>query len=112
MCNGKDEGIWIDEICIDQSNDEEKMNDIAIMNYIYECARQPVIVLEDILVPFAKEKVVAKYLVLRKKENPFPGTERWSLAAISTEYIHLIRSFFHRVVSSRRFARAWCHHVS
>ena len=75
------------------------MSAIAIVNYIYDSPRQFVIVLEDILIPLAEEKVIAKYIeALRKKGNPFPGTERWSLAAIPNGHICLIRRLSQRVV--------------
>jgi len=48
------------------------MSAIVIMNYIYDSPRQLVIVLEDILIPLAEEKVIAKYFeVLRKRTTLF-----------------------------------------
>ncbi|KAH8751883.1 heterokaryon incompatibility protein-domain-containing protein [Hyaloscypha finlandica] len=35
--------VWIDAICIDQSNDEEKCSQIPLMNYIYPAAKDVIV---------------------------------------------------------------------
>lgn len=42
------EGIWVDECCIDQNNKEEKLLTIGFMDAIYRQARLVVVALEDI----------------------------------------------------------------
>ncbi len=51
--------IWIDAICIDQSNDEERGHQVRLMRKIYEAAQCVSIWLgkEDILTPHAVEAV-------------------------------------------------------
>lgn len=44
----KDEGVWIDDPCIDQSNEAEKIAGIGCMIIIYRAARRMIVVLEDV----------------------------------------------------------------
>lgn len=44
------EGIWIDQLCIDQENQEEKVQVVGAMDAVYRNARLVFIALEDILI--------------------------------------------------------------
>ena len=78
---GCNEGVWIDEVCIDQkdnSQDGEKSNLISLINYIYWSARQAVIVLGDVTVTKAEEDAANRWFdYARNKDNIYPGRPGW-----------------------------------
>jgi Heterokaryon incompatibility protein (HET) len=43
------EGIWIDQLCVNQDDEEEKMTTIGLMDVIYKNARLVVILPEDVI---------------------------------------------------------------
>ncbi|KAF2758696.1 hypothetical protein EJ05DRAFT_361776 [Pseudovirgaria hyperparasitica] len=97
-----DEGIFVDQPCIDQNNTEEKLYAIASMNIIYRSARRMIILLEDVMLTASEEVVLGKFLGAMLDGNVDSEIE-------PSEMI-LLASVFTRVASSRWFSRAWCGH--
>ncbi|KAI9730002.1 MAG: hypothetical protein M1834_006200 [Cirrosporium novae-zelandiae] len=98
----ENEGIWIDQICIHQENQVEKIRAIASMDLIYKSARQVLILLEDLnLLEKDKEDIDAlrKY-TFRSFEAP-EGSEP------SGTNPGLVAGILLKFWSSRWFSRAW-----
>lgn len=101
-----DEGVWIDQLCINQEDEEEKHTSIGTMDVIYRAARQLVILLNDEVaeVPQEEERLIDKYWSIVCEGKTM---EEW---AVSDEDYELMRSTFLRILSSRWWTRAWCAH--
>ncbi|RDX56949.1 hypothetical protein OH76DRAFT_1476445 [Lentinus brumalis] len=77
--------VWIDTHCINQSDEEEKMAQVAILHRIYAHAQTTLIMLEDIALTADEQRALKRF-------------------RISQETVALVR----RVTSARWFTRAWC----
>ncbi|KAF2423695.1 hypothetical protein EJ08DRAFT_664160 [Tothia fuscella] len=101
------EGIWIDQICIDQSNPVEKATSINAMIALYRCARLVVAALCDVHINAESEKWLAKHggSLSTKINESFPDEEVQNNAK-DPMFRQLARTLF----SSRWFTRAWCTH--
>lgn len=105
----KDEGVWVDKICIDQENKDEKKIAIGSMDIIYRACRRLVIVLEDVQLTKAEEAIGLKYaelyesmcLKVRQNQSRAPrGTALSTRAGMWTRRTSLLS--WH--------SRAWCAH--
>lgn len=94
----RDEGIWIDAICIDQSNPTEKLHAVGSMDAVYRSARLVVIVLEDVYLS-NREADYVRLLLAQEQKGPIA---REDLPTTSLNFSHLL--------SSRWITRAWCSH--
>jgi hypothetical protein len=99
-----DEGIWIDQPCIDQKNEEEKKMAIGVMDIIYRSARQLIIILEDVKIPDEEEEIVNRYWDMKRRGHP---SQEWD---VPEKDLKLMKSLFQRILSCRWFSRAWCSH--
>ena len=98
-----DEGIWIDQLCINQDDANEKRFAIGSMDVIYRKARLVVIALEDVWVDEVEE--AALYTWIQRNERK--GILDLSAEA---ELVHQVRKLKWKVFSARWFTRAWCCH--
>ncbi|KAK4466233.1 heterokaryon incompatibility protein-domain-containing protein [Cladorrhinum samala] len=126
------EGVWLDKMCIDQSDEDDRDTHIAVMDTIYRSARRMVILLEDVQLTKEEESsalVFAEFYAdmcrgvrdagldgaeknqfvkdffpqQEKKYHDLHGGESLMPAA---------ESFAMKVLSARWFSRAWCVHES
>jgi hypothetical protein len=104
MRQSVDEGIWIDQPCIDQKNEEEKKMAIGVMDIIYQSARQLIIFLEDVVIPEEEEEIVNKYWDVKWRRLP---SQEWD---VPEKDFKLMECLFQRILSCRWFSRAWCSH--
>ena len=104
MRQSADEGIWIDQPCIDQDNEEEKKMAVGVMDIIYRSARQLIIILEDVKVPDEEEEMANRYFDLKRRGHL---SQDWD---ISEKDLELMKSLLERILSARWFSRAWCSH--
>lgn len=96
------EGIWMDQICINQEDDQEKQRAIACMDIIYKSCRRLVVLLEDVELTDDEVALVKKYDV--------PDL-RWHIAARPGEAdTAVLISLFDKVARARWWKRAWCFH--
>lgn len=96
------EGVWIDQICIKQDDEVEKMSAISAMDLVYRNARVVVIVLEDIsLTTNEWEAMTCFYPFVTHDDSG--KSEVWQLARSFLQAANII-------LSSRWFTRAWCNH--
>jgi hypothetical protein len=107
--DSENEGIWIDELSIDQKNGEEKTVAIGSMDIIYRSSRQLVIILEDIEIPEEEEKIINKYWEEFQNDRG-PDRPGWNQSTALAEDIRLMRKVFQKVLFARWFSRAWCSH--
>jgi hypothetical protein len=92
------EGIWIDQLCVNQQNFSAKMQAINSMDIIYRSARLVVIVLED--VEMTREELRAWKKGLKNRE--LGTTQRLETA---TSVLNSVR----KITDSRWLSRAWCY---
>lgn len=116
----KDEGIWIDQLCIDQENEEEKQIAIGSMDVIYRAARWLIIVLEDVELCDVEQEVGLKYASLYKSmcqifhERQPTESEKDKLIKESFKVdawdLVATKRFLLKLLSARWYSRAWCAH--
>ncbi|KAM7186695.1 hypothetical protein V8F33_011682 [Rhypophila sp. PSN 637] len=125
------EGVWLDKLCINQGEEEEKQGHIAAMDIIYQSARRIVILLEDVQLSKLETNAGLTYAKLyqdlcdevknlglegeaRSKyiEEYFPSKEK-EFRSTGQEYLlDGIRDFAMNILSGRWYSRAWCAHES
>lgn len=106
------EGVWIDERCIRQADDEDKINAIAAMDVIYRSARRMVILLEDVQITAEEQTILTRwhaqvYPAARDLKSSVASRDGPSLEA--NERV-LMAGLFLKILSARWFRRAWCGH--
>ena len=107
------EGVWIDQICINQENEAEKQVFINAMDFTYKCARAVVIILDDIEITTTEWEALRCYILEYEKE-----TQEGSLYPyydndppyLTTNIV--IRNFCLKIFRAMCFSRAWCLHES
>lgn len=97
------EGIWIDQLCINQDDEREKAMAVASMDIIYKCARLIVVVLEDIWIDKSEEDVLRDLIDMYRKKALLDLTTKPELSRIATGLLW-------KIFSARWFSRAWCGH--
>ena len=91
--------FWIDQLCINQSSESEKIAAIGSMDLVYQCARKVVIALEDVALSSADLDPMFLYAKSDVARNQMSEDDRDRLA-----------SAFVKIVAARWFDRAWCLH--
>ena len=94
--------FWVDHACINQEDEAEKAQQVAVMDRIYTQARMTIVLLEDI------ELTTEEFSTLNRMTMPKSSEERKRLLTLTR-----------RIMSARWFERAWCsqemilrHHTS
>jgi hypothetical protein len=106
----KNEGMWIDQVCIDQGSDGENLQNINFMDVIYQTACLVVVVLEDIEI-FDDEHDLVLQLTESHEAPGFPSfTEHFSVINYSVPQLHTFCNIYHRILLARWFSRAWYAH--
>ncbi|KAH0436331.1 hypothetical protein CcaCcLH18_04351 [Colletotrichum camelliae] len=95
------EGIWMDQICIDQENNSEKQLAIACMDVVYRTCRKLVVLLEDVELTEDEADLCRKYEAFAYKLDHEPQD--------TTEAVLLI-SLHDKVAAARWWQRSWCFH--
>jgi hypothetical protein len=112
--HSRSEGIWCDQICIDQNNKAEIAVSIGLMDVIYQEARCVAIALTDVLISKEEQdwlqKYIPDYLSIAKSE-PL----RWRIPHRGEEPPYLEKNpifygIYWKIVESDYFQRAWCSH--
>ena len=107
----EDEGVWIDQICIDQDSDREKTVSMSAMDMVYRSARLVVVALDDIELESHEGKLLQNHMDeyarmihvsprqrFRRKQPPYLDTHE--------ELYGVVR----KLLRSSWFRRAWCRH--
>ncbi|KAI0202558.1 hypothetical protein F4808DRAFT_66202 [Astrocystis sublimbata] len=101
--NFRREGIWLDQMCIQQDDRDEKVQAIAMMDIIYKSCRKLLIVMED--VAFEPEEIE----ILQRCEAITAGRDITRWQPLQGEAPH-IASMVRKIESSRWWSRSWCWH--
>jgi hypothetical protein len=107
------EGVWIDQICINQDSLTEKQIAVNAMDLIYKSARTVIILLDDITVSIAEQEFLASYIVDFEQfggdisDLHQPHGDEWPPYMKANP---VFRNFFLKLVSAKWFERAWCMH--
>lgn len=99
-----DEGVWIDQLCINQNDPKEKAVAIGAMDVIYQRARLVAVVIEDITI--TKTEILALQSVL-DTTNRGGG---WQYRDYLDTYSRTLTKLTWKIFSARWFTRAWCGH--
>ncbi|MCJ1399747.1 hypothetical protein MMC11_002949 [Xylographa trunciseda] len=102
------EGLWIDAVCINQQDAEEKYKAINAMNLVYQSARETVVLLDDIGVTQSEYDFLQAYLPLYESSLAKPLIDRYAPKPMASNPI--FRDFFVKIIQARWFSRAWCNH--
>jgi len=97
-------GIWMDQLCIDQSSNTDKQRSVAAMDVIYRSCLSLIVLLEDV---FLNESEVS--LAMDKAYDPFEGTfnRAWRPPVAD---VPVLDSLCRKVCAGRWWQRAWCFH--
>lgn len=124
-----EEGVWLDKVCINQSDTRDKQVHIGAMDIIYRSARRLIILLEDIQLTKEEEDAGLTYAgfyadmcrivrdqkfkgseVAAFSESFFPGQEE--LLQDKEKTTKAIQLFIENLLGARWFSRGWCAHES
>jgi curved DNA-binding protein CbpA len=107
----ENEGLWIDQICIDQDNDVEKTVSMSAMDLVYRSARVVIVALDDLELKEHEEAVLHNHVIeyerlkhvvadkrFRRHQPPYLETHDDLLLVLQ------------KILSSSWFRRAWCRH--
>jgi hypothetical protein len=105
------EGLWYDQVCINQDDEPERVASMGAIDIIYKNARAVIIPLDDIVVSVEEERFL-RYYIEQYAYSELPYDQQPN-AALSPPIMHqhpLLWSFLERILSSAWFDRAWCAH--
>jgi hypothetical protein len=127
----EEEGVWLDQLCINQENETDKKIHIGAMDIIYRSSRRLVILLEDIQLSQDEECAGHTYASVygegcrevternlegqAKKEfvdRMFPRQEEKLRDEGQGHILLAVKSFALKLLGARWFSRAWCAHES
>lgn len=103
------EGLWIDALCINQEDRQEKMLAVASMDRIFKSARLVVIALEDIKIN-NDEAAVIEQLKASKPSLDRNKDEEGSFESVTRLNAATVWGLVAKIGSARWFERAWCAH--
>lgn len=126
-----DEGVWLDKLCINQSDESEKVIAVGAMDVVYRSARRLVILLKDVQLDAAEQKAAETYAGCYKNmeqliiKNGIQGEAKTKFMR-SNKYLtgfndeldmeaaqklwEDARQFLKKLLTARWFSRAWCAH--
>ncbi|RYO99079.1 hypothetical protein DL766_007913 [Monosporascus sp. MC13-8B] len=96
------EGIWMDQLCIRQEDEDEKRSAIAAMDIIYKSCRKVLVLLEDVVLTEDEIGICAKYDMYSGHLDATRGPDEGDLPTFS--------SFPAKVGQARWWQRSWCFH--
>lgn len=97
------EGVWIDQVCINQRDEEEKQRAIACMDIIYRSCRKLVVLLEDVELTDDEAALCKRY---DECYTPYDYTKH----PYNESEIPYLISISDKVAAARWWQRAWCFH--
>ena len=126
-----DEGVWVDKLCINQSDEDEKAAAIGAMDVVYSSARQLAILLEDVQLDEDEQKAAETYagicedmrqlivknglqgaakLEFMRSNNYLRGFKDELNEEVAQKLWDDARRFVKKLLTARWFSRAWCAH--
>ncbi|MCJ1396227.1 hypothetical protein MMC18_009116 [Xylographa bjoerkii] len=108
-CRSAREGIWCDQICINQEDEVEKAVAISAMDIVYRCARIVVVALDDIEISVEEQSLLLHYIESdRTPKSPLGETFEVQSETLVMESDPVFRGLFEKILGARWFSRAWC----
>jgi hypothetical protein len=105
------EGVWIDQVCIDQTSSAEKQIAVNAMDLIYKSARKVIILLDDIEISVAEQDFLASHII---EFEEYQGSEiyqpHFDERPPYMKANPVLRGFFLKLIGAKWFERAWCMH--
>jgi hypothetical protein len=104
--NSEEEGLWIDQLCVNQDDRDEKHVAVASMDILYRSARLVLIVLEDIVLTERELEIWDRCT------NGWEDDDNWKPSGESDASM---AALLVKIFSARWFSRVWCiheHHVA
>jgi curved DNA-binding protein CbpA len=107
------EGLWIDQICIDQDSDVEKTISMSAMDMVYRSARLVVVALDDLELSESEGRILERHVLEYEKLRHVDPKKRFRRQ--QTPYLEGkagsgLLQVLHKILSSSWFRRAWCRH--
>jgi hypothetical protein len=103
------EGLWFDQVCIEQEDEAERVVTMGAIDTIYKNARTVVVALDDIAVLADEEQFLRHYIEqYNYSDLPLDQQPNSRLNPPFMQQFGAFRSFFERIVGSEWFERAWC----
>ena len=105
------EGIWIDQISIDQDSEHERTVSMSAMDMVYRSARLIVVALDDILLEAHEGELLQNHMDEYNSMHHVAPRQRFRRK--QPAYLETHESLFQtirKVLRSSWFVRAWCRH--
>lgn len=105
------EGLWIDQICIDQDSDREKTISMSAMDMVYRSARLVVVVLDDIALNSHEGEILENHMKEYASLTHVAPTKRFRQKQPPYLEDHDgLYQILRKILRSSWFVRAWCRH--
>jgi hypothetical protein len=106
-----EEGLWYDQVCINQDDEVERIASMGSIDTIYENARIVVVALDDVVTPPEEEQFLRCYVErYAYSELPLGQQPHAGMSPPVMQQYPLLWSFLERILASAWFGRAWCAH--
>ena len=108
-----EEGLWYDQGCINQQDDQEKAIAIGLMDRIYQNARSVIVALDDI--ELNQQEVMYLEAFTKQYATLSPAMKTQVMKARppwlqTSPYSSVMRSIYDKILESSLMDRAWCGH--
>lgn len=104
-----DYGLWCDQVCIDESNDEERNTAVGMMDSIYRAAAKVIIALDDVEIAVEEIDALIDFSAwhdYHTRNGRIPEDEDLYYMRDKPR----LRSCVEKIIYSEYFDRAWCAH--
>lgn len=105
------EGVWIDQICIDGDSEEEKTVSMSAMDMVYRSARLVVVALDDVQLEVHEGAILETHMRDFESQAHVPLRKRF--ARRQPPYLESHEDLYRvirKMMMSSWFRRAWCRH--
>lgn len=107
----KGEGLWYDQVCVNQEDIEEKSMVVGAIDTIYKNARAIIVALDDIAATPEEVQFLQVYIEQYSySELPYPKQPNSGMSPPFMHQFTALKSFFRRIMTSAWFDCAWCAH--
>ncbi|KAF2830424.1 hypothetical protein CC86DRAFT_284354 [Ophiobolus disseminans] len=105
------EGLWFDQVCIDDEDEDEHVAAVGAIDTIYKNARAVVVALDDVTATLEEEQFLRCYAEQYSRlELPLGQQPNVGLSPPLMHQYPILWTFLDHVLNSSWFERAWCAH--
>jgi hypothetical protein len=105
------EGLWYDQVCINQDDEAERVAAMGAIDVIYKNARTVVVALDDIIASPDEEQFLRHYIDQYSQcDLPYDQQPYVGLVPPVMNQFPVFWSLLERILCSSWFERAWCVH--